>query len=160
MRKASELEQVQDRLLRSAADFDNAKKRLAKEREEFLKFALEGTILDLLPVLDHFEYALAHLGVADEKAKLIREGFVLILKQLLEVLAGRGLKRFEVLGKPFDPNVHEAMGEVVSRDCPDGTVAEEVVSGYQLNGKLLRPAKVKISVREERRLEEKNEELT
>src|SRR3989344_5360409 len=78
LKKAEEFAQIQDRLLRSAADFDNAKKRLAKEREEFLKFALEGTIYDLLPTLDHFELAFAHLEENhDEKTKSIRDGFLL-----------------------------------------------------------------------------------
>ena len=160
LRKAGELSQLQDRLLRSAADFDNAKKRLIKEREEFLKFALESTIHDLLPVLDHFELALAHLKVEDEKSKSIRDGFLLVQKQLLQALAERGLKRINSLGTSFDPHVHEAVGHVVSPEKPEGIVLEEVLSGYQLNGKLLRPAKVKISTKEEKVSEEKTEELT
>ena len=160
LRKANEFTQIQDRLLRSAADFDNAKKRLAKEREEFLKFALENTIYDLLPVLDHFEFALTHLEAKDEKTKSIRDGFLLIQKQLLQVLAERGLKKIEALGKPFDPHVYEAVGYIVSPEKSEGVVLEEVLAGYQLNGKLLRPVKVKISTREEKTSEEKTEELT
>ncbi len=160
LRKVSELEQLQDRLLRSAADFDNAKKRLTKEREDFLKFALEDTLHDVLPVLDHFELALGHLDASDEKAKSIRDGFLLIQKQLLTTFAQRGLKRLEALGKPFDPHLHEAVGHVVSQDKPEGVVLEEVLAGYQLNGKLLRPVKVKISAKEAKLPEEKGEELT
>ena len=160
LRKAAEFAQIQDRLLRSAADFDNAKKRLAKEREGFLKFALESTLYDLLPVLDHFELALDHLEATDEKTKSIRDGFLLIQKRLSAVLAERGLKRIETVGKPFDPHLHEAVGHIVSQEKPDNLVLEEELTGYQLNGKLLRPAKVKISAREEKSLEEKSEELT
>lgn len=160
LRKASEFVQLQDRLLRSAADFENAKKRLIKEREEFLKFALESTIHDLLPVLDHFELALAHLELGDEKTKSIRDGFLLIQKQLLQVLTERGLKKISSLGKPFDPHVHEAVGHIVSTEKLEGIVLEEVLAGYQLNEKLLRPAKVKISTKEEKVSEEKTEELT
>ena len=160
LRKADEFSQIQERLLRSAADFDNAKKRLAKEREEFLKFALENTIYDLLPVLDHFEFALSHLEAKDEKTKSIRDGFLLIQKQLLQVLAERGLKKIEALGKPFDPHMYEAVEHIVSREKPEGTVLEEVLAGYQLNGKLLRPVKVRVSTREEKTSEEKTEELT
>ncbi|MBI4368237.1 MAG: nucleotide exchange factor GrpE [Candidatus Omnitrophica bacterium] len=162
LRKAEEFSQIQDRLLRSAADFDNAKKRLAKEREEFLKFALEGTIYDLLPTLDHFELALAHLeGSDDEKTKSIQDGFLLIQKQLSSALAERGLKRLETLGKPFDPHQHEAVGHVVSPKEPEGIVVEEALAGYQLNGKLLRAAKVKVSVQSGTlSSEEKSEELT
>lgn len=160
LRKAGEFTQLQDRLLRSAADFDNAKKRLIKEREEFLKFALESTIHDLLPVLDHFELALAHLEVGDEKTKSIRDGFLLIQKQLLQVLTERGLKKVDSIGKLFDPHVHEAVSHVVLPEKAEGTILEELLTGYQLNGKLLRPAKVKISTKEEKVSEEKTEELT
>ena len=160
LRKAGEFSKIQDRLLRSAADFDNAKKRLAKEREEFLRFALEGMIHDLLPVLDHFELALTHLEAGDEKTKSIRNGFLLIQKQLLQILTERSLKRMDVLEKPFDPHLHEAVGHIVSREKPEGIILEEVLTGYQLNGKLLRPAKVKISTKEEKASEEKTEELT
>jgi len=160
LRKVDEFAQAQDRLLRSAADFENAKKRLVKEREEFLKFALEGTIHDLLPALDHFELALAHLDARDEKIKSIREGFLLIQKQLLQVLTERGLKKIDAIGKLFDPHVHEAVGHIVLEEKPEGIILEEVLTGYQLNGRLLRPAKVKISTKEEKASEEKQEELT
>ena len=160
LRKAGEFVQLQDRLLRSAADFDNAKKRLIKEREEFLKFALESTIHDLLPVLDHFELALAHLEVRDEKTKSIRDGFSLIQKQLRQVLTERGLKKVDSLGTSFDPHIHEAVGHIISPEKPEGIILEELLAGYQLNGKLLRPAKVKISTKEEKVSEEKTEELT
>ncbi len=161
LRKAGEFTALQDRLLRSAADFENAKKRLAREREDFLKFALEDFVYDLLPILDHFELALSHLDARDEKMKSIRDGFLLIQRQFLSVLTGHGLKRMESLGKPFDPHCHESVGHVVSKDHAEGIVLEEVLAGYELNGKLLRPAKVKISAGEEAKpVEEKNEELT
>ncbi|MBI4358265.1 MAG: nucleotide exchange factor GrpE [Candidatus Omnitrophica bacterium] len=160
LRKAGEFRNLQDQLLRSAADFDNARKRLAKEREDFLKYVLEDLMLDLLPILDNFELALAHLPSDDEKAKPLREGFLLIQKQMLNVLTGRGLRRLEALGKAFDPHLHEAVGHIVVRDASEGIVVEEVLAGYQLNGKLIRPAKVKISAKTEQCLEEKTEELT
>lgn len=160
LKKVAEFSGLQDRLLRSAADFDNARKRLTKEREDFLKFALEGMIHDLLPVLDHFELALAHLAGNDEKTKAVRSGFLLIQKQLLALLTGRGLKRLESIGKPFDPHLHEAVAHVVSPDKAEGIVLEEVLAGYQLNGKLIRPAKVKTSTKEAVDSTEKSEELT
>ena len=159
LRKAEEFSALQDRLLRSAADFENAKKRLAKERDEFLKFALEDFIYDLLPILDHFELALSHLDPKDEKMKSIRDGFVLIQRQFLSVLTSRGLKRIETAGKAFDPHRHESLGHIVSQDHPEGTILEELLAGYELNGKLLRPAKVKIATSEEvKSTEEENEE--
>ena len=162
LRKAEEFSKLQDRLLRSAADFENAKKRLAKDREEFLKLVLEGTIYDLLPVLDHFELALAHLDPkCDEKTKSIREGFLLVQKQFLSVLASRGLDRIQSAGRPFDQHQHEAVGKIYSEDHQEGTILEEMLAGYSLNGKLLRPAKVKIATRErECPPEDKSEELT
>jgi len=161
LRKANEFTALQDRLLRSAADFENAKKRLAKERDEFLKFALEDFIYDLLPILDHFELALSHLNPQDEKMKSMRDGFLLIQRQFLTVLTSRGLTRIETAGKIFDPHSHESMGHVVSKEHAEGAILEELLAGYELNGKLLRPAKVKISTREEAKpADDKNEELT
>ena len=160
LRKVAEFAGLQDKLLRSAADFDNARKRLAKERDEFLKFALEDVIRDFLPILDHFEMAVAHIDPQDERMKALREGFLLIQKQLSSVLMERGLKKIETLGKPFDPHMHEAVGHIASSEKPEGTILEEVLAGYQLNGKLIRAAKVKISTKGKMTSEEKSEELT
>ena len=160
LRKVGEFAQLQDRLLRSAADFDNAKKRLTKEREEFVKFGLEDIIQDLLPILDHFELALTHLQIEDEKTKSVRDGFLLIQKQLVQVLAARGLKRVETREKIFNPHIHEAVGHIVSPEKAEGIVLEEVLAGYELNGKLLRPAKVRISIKQKIQSDEKAEELT
>lgn len=158
--KAAEFSQLQERLLRSAADFENAKKRLSKEREEFIKYALEDLVFNLLPVLDNFNFALSHITGNDEKTKSMREGFLLIQKQLLQVLSERGLKLVPApIGKPFDPHLHEAVGNIFDEDKPEGSIVEEVQIGYELNGKLLRPAKVKISTRHLSQ-EEKMEELT
>ena len=163
VQKSSELAQIQDRFLRSAADFENAKKRLTKEREEFLKFALEDLIRDLLPILDNFERALLHADLRDEKIKSLSEGFRLIQKQLMSILAERGLKRCETIGKSFDPHLHEAVGYVVSENQAEGIVTEEITAGYELNGRLIRPAKVKLSTKKapsELDGSEKEEELT
>ena len=161
LKKAGELCTLQDKLLRSAADFDNARKRLVKEREDFLKFALEEVIYDLLPIVDNFELALSHIDASDGKAKSIRDGLVLVQKQLFSVLTERGLSRIQAVGKIFDPHLHEAVGHVIKQDEQEGIILEEVLAGYQLNGKLLRPAKVKISVKEATsETQEKSEELT
>jgi molecular chaperone GrpE len=161
LKKAKEFSDIQDKLLRSAADFDNAKKRLSKERDDFFKFALEGVLYDFLPVLDNFERAFSHVDAADGKIKSTYEGLRLIQKQLVNVLADRGLKRLESIGKPFDPNFHEAVGHIFSPDHEEGIVLEELVAGYELNGRLLRPAKVKVSTKEESNVENaKKEELT
>lgn len=159
-RKVEEFSQLQERLLRSAADFENAKKRLSKERGEFVKYALEDLIFNLLPVLDNFNFALSHISGDDEKTNSMREGFLLIEKQLRQILSDRGVKLVPTpIGKPFDPHLHEAVGSIFDQDKPEGSIVEEVQTGYELNGKLIRPAKVKISTQHHSE-EEKAEELT
>ncbi len=140
--KIAELEALKDKYLRGAADFDNAKKRIARERDEFFKYALEGLLYDLLPVLDNFERALAH-GETSGQTKSLSDGFQLIYKQLFSRLNECGLKRIESVGKMFDPHIHEAVERVACDHEPDGKIIEEVLAGYEFNGKLLRPPKVK-----------------
>lgn len=139
-------EESADRLLRAYADFDNAKKRLAREKEEFLRFANEKLMRELLPILDNFDRALIHAepGLEDSSASL-KDGIVLMRKQFADFLNRHGVKRVETVGKKFDPNLHEAIGHVESAEHPDETVLDEVEAGYTLEGRLLRPAKVRIS---------------
>jgi len=161
LQKVKELELLRDRMLRSAADFENAKKRLVKEKEEFSQFALESFFYDLLPVLDNFERALSHRGeVKTEAEKSIWNGIELIQKQLSELLKLRGLTRMDVLKKAFNPHFHEAMSQVESQTDAEGTIAEETVAGYLLYGKVLRPAKVKVFTKQKPADAEKIEEIT
>ena len=142
----AKLEEVKDKLLRAAADFDNARKRLAKEKEEFVRFANERLIRGLLPILDNFERAIQHAGgSADQGGDSLKNGIVLIRKQLGDFLTNHGMVRLEVVGKKFDPHFHEAIGVIESKDHPDETVLEEVEAGYLLDKRLIRPAKVRIS---------------
>ena len=159
LEQAKELEGMRDKLLRSAADYDNARKRLAKEREEFVRFSQERLLRDLLPVLDNFERAFGHIDSTD---KSVIAGVQLIWKQLLDVLSLHGLKRFSSESQPFDPHLHEAVDQV-AEDGPEGIVVQELVSGYYLHDRVLRPAKVKIRVNKksaQERSSEKEEELT
>jgi len=138
--------EAKDKMLRAFADFENAKKRLAKEREEFVRFSSETMMRGLLPILDNFERAIAHADAAGEPANSpLREGVMLIKKQLADFLVQQGLSRIESVGKPFDPQVHEAMGHVETEEHPDETVVDEYEPGYLLKGRLLRPAKVRIA---------------
>lgn len=160
LKKIQELETLKEQMLRSAADYENAKKRIAKEREEYFKYALEGFFYELLPVLDNFERALSHQN-DDPAQKSIWSGIELIKKQLAEILKSQGLARMETLKKPFDPHFHEAIEEIINPSKPDHEIAEEIVAGYLLNGKLLRPAKVKVFVKQKSVQEdEKIEEIT
>jgi molecular chaperone GrpE len=168
LKQAKELEEVREKLLRSAADYDNAKKRLAKEREEFIKFSQERLLRDLLPMLDNFERALQHAEGAERSSSPppVIAGVQLIWKQLLDLLAAHGLRRFSSEGEPFDPHFHEAVEEV-EEEGPEGIVTKEIVGGYLLHDRVLRPAKVRIRVTPAgdgkgrgRKTEEKEEEIT
>lgn len=124
---------------RAKADLINYKKDEAKRFEDLSKFAAEALIAETVQVLDNFDLALRH-----DMPKDVEKGVILIRSQLEDILRRRGLEIVQSLGKPFDPAFHESMGEVRS-DTSEGTVVEELQKGYLLNGKVLRPARVKIS---------------
>lgn len=161
--RLKELEGMKEQLLRSAADFENAKKRLVRERDEFVKFSQENLIRNLLPILDNFERALSHTGeTTGSNLKAVVTGVQMILKHLNEVMKSQGLTRIETLGKKFDPHLHETVGYVKEKGKED-EIVEEVEPGYQLHDRLLRAAKVKIRVSPSSSVhasEEKQEEIT
>ena len=145
--KDAKIEEQKNQLLRLMADFDNFKKRTAAEKEEIVFFSNEALIIAVLPILDNFERAMGHADTC-EKEKVSEDlikGFALIKKQLEDVLQKIGVCHIESLGKPFDPNFHEA---VISKEVPgieDGIVAEEMQKGYTFRGKLIRPSMVIVS---------------
>lgn len=140
----AELARAADRLLRLSADFDNYRKRAAKEREELVCLANEQLIAELLPVLDNLERALQNAaGVPGGEA--ITEGVRLISRQLHEVLSRCGLAHIPAVGVPFDPNIHEAVGVVPAGEHPEGTVVSEVRRGFALKGKVVRPPMVLVA---------------
>jgi molecular chaperone GrpE len=144
LKRVAELDSLKDRLLHSAADFENAKKRLTRERDEYVKFSQENLIRDLLPVLDNFERALAHAGEGDSaNSKGIVAGVEMVRKQLFDALKNQGLKRLQAVGEVFDPHEHEAVG-FVHEPGPENIIVEEVQPGYRLHDRLLRAAKVRI----------------
>lgn len=126
---------------RSQADFENYKRRKENENQELVEFAREVTVAKLLPTLDSLEQALRHMpeGI-DEKWK---NGVLGTLQQLDKALAELGVKKIEALGKKFDPNFHEAVQEVPGEE--DGLVTQEFMTGYEINGKVIRPSQVAIS---------------
>ena len=142
--KEKELKGHHDRLLRLGADFENYKKRAAKEKEEWTKFANEDLIRAVLPFIDNLERAVNHAEKVADTAVLI-EGVRLTIQQLLQVLNRFGLSSFESVGKPFDPTVHEAMLVVETDKHEPNQVVEEFQKGYLLNDRLLRPATVSVS---------------
>ena len=133
----------QDVALRLQAEFDNFRKRSAKERQEFIKYANEGLILELVGILDNFERS---IKAADQKQdfKLLHQGVDMISKQLHKLLQEKGLKRIECVGEKFDPVRHEAIEVVESDDAEESKVLEELQAGYMLNEHVLRPAMVKV----------------
>ncbi|MGZ3614666.1 MAG: nucleotide exchange factor GrpE [Thermodesulfobacteriota bacterium] len=142
--KEKEIKEHHDRLLRLAADFENYKKRTAKEKEEWTKFANEDLIRAILPFIDNLERAVNHAQKVSDVGVLI-EGVRLTLQQLLQALNKFGLSTFESVGKPFDPTVHEAMLVVETDQHEPNQVVEEFQKGYLLNDRLLRPATVSVS---------------
>jgi molecular chaperone GrpE len=142
--KEKEIKELHDRLLRLAADFENYKKRTAKEKEEWTKFANEDLIRAVLPFIDNLERAVNHAQKVSDTGVLI-EGVRLTLQQLLQALNKLGLSTFESVGKPFDPTVHEAMLVVETDQHEPNQVVEEFQKGYLLNDRLLRPATVSVS---------------
>jgi molecular chaperone GrpE len=138
-----EKDALQDRLLRTAAEFDNYRKRMERERGEFAAYASGEVLLDLLPIIDNFERALQAPAGGDPEA--LRKGVELIHKQMLEVLRKRGVKPIEALGTMFDPNFHQAVIQESSADHREGEVIQELQRGYMLGERLLRPAMVKVA---------------
>lgn len=144
-RLARELAQAKDQYLRTLAEFDNTKKRLQREKEEFVKFAAESMVRELLPILDSLDQALVAVD-KQQDADGIMKGVHLIYRQLLGLLQKEGVSRIAALGEAFDPHRHEAVGHVEpTNGQADGAVAEEVQVGYTMHGKVLRPALVKIA---------------
>lgn len=142
--KRQEAERLQDRLLRLHAEFENYKKRMAREKAEFLKFAHEGLILEFLPVLDNLERAMASARAEAGSTPLL-EGIEMIARLFRSVLEKVGVKPMEVLGQPFDPGRHQAVAQVESSDEEANLVVEEIQKGYLIEGRVLRPAMVKVS---------------
>jgi molecular chaperone GrpE len=138
----SERDALIDRLARSQAEFDNARKRAAREQQEYRDYASAESIKSLLPVIDNFERA---LSVSSSQSSEFRTGIELIYKQLQDVLQKLGVKRLEAKGQPFDPRLHEAIEMVETDKAPDHSVVEELQSGYMLKDRLLRPSMVKVA---------------
>jgi len=140
---AAENAELQDRLLRSRAEFQNARMRADRERGEYLQFAAMDLVKQLLPMLDDFERAMRVETSDREYAK----GIELIYQRLYDTLKKAGLEPIDTAGKAFDPNMHQAIERVETDDEEDQAILGEFQRGYQFKGKLLRPAMVKVAVR-------------
>jgi molecular chaperone GrpE len=138
-----EKDDVYDRLLRKHADFENFRKRTEKDKRDYMSYALSEFMVELLPILDNFERAMAHAD--DQAGAEYRKGVQLIYRQFRDLLEKKGLRPIETAGQPFDPNYHEAIGREEHPEVPENTILEEFQKGYFFRDKLLRPALVKVS---------------
>ena len=138
----AERDTLLDRLARMQADFENARKRAARDQQEFREYALVDALKSLLPVLDSFDRALQ--AGAGEKSEL-RNGVELIYKQLQDALGKLGLRTVPAKGEPFDPRWHEAIEMVDTTEAADHQVLDELQHGYKLKDRLLRPAMVRVA---------------
>jgi len=144
--KEQENKILQDKYLRLYAEFENYKKRVARDQEEYAKYANERLLKELLPVVDNLERAIFHSKEVQEPSKIL-EGLELILKQCLEVMGKFGMNSIQSHLQPFDPARHQALGQMESNEYEEGTVIEEVQKGYRFNDRILRPALVIVSKR-------------
>jgi molecular chaperone GrpE len=138
-----EKDAIQDRLLRLAAEFDNYRKRVDRDRRDQADAAVASAVEDLLPIIDNLERALE--VSAGSGGDSYRQGVELIYRQMLELLRRRGVTPLDSVGTDFDPQVHQAVAHEVSPDHREGEVMEELRRGYKLGDRLLRPAMVKVA---------------
>jgi molecular chaperone GrpE len=144
--RAAKADENWERLVRTAADFDNYKKRATREKQEAIKYANEGLLQKLVPVLENLDMALAAAQAAGpHPGQSLQAGVSMISQQLRKVLAEAGLEELEALGKPFDPNLHEALSQEETSDVPEGQVVQQLRKGYKLRDRLLRPASVVVA---------------
>jgi molecular chaperone GrpE len=140
----ADLDRFRDLALRTQADFENYKKRSAREKEEATKYANKSLLERLVGIIDNFELGLAAAKEQGANSP-IYSGMVLVQKQLNDLLTENGLQPIEAEGKKFDPNMHEAIAREASNEYPEGIVVRQARRGYRLKDRLLRPAKVVVS---------------
>ncbi|MCX5834643.1 MAG: nucleotide exchange factor GrpE [Deltaproteobacteria bacterium] len=136
-----------DKYLRAAADLENYKKRMAREHADLVKYGNEKLIKDLMPLLDSLDRALKQANDVSAEVQAFIDGLKLIEAQFMACLQKHGVEKIEARGKDFDPNLHQAVMMIESEDFEDNKVVEEFETGYLLNGRLLKPAKVSVSKR-------------
>jgi len=140
-----DLQECQDKYLRSLAESENARKRLQKEKQEMIQYATQNIIVDFLHPIDHMENALKFTQQMSDEVKHWAAGFQMILAQFKDILASNGVKPFVSEGQPFDPHRHEAIESVATEGFPPGIVIEESLRGYSMGDKIIRPSRVKVS---------------
>ncbi len=144
--KAAKADEYWDRLLRQTADFENFKKRAAREKTEAIKFANESLLQKLIPIVDNFEMALSAANSTEANSvESLKQGIGMIHTLLKSTLTDAGLEEIEATGKPFDPNFHEAVSQKETDEIAEGHVVQQLRKGYKLRERLIRPATVIVS---------------
>jgi len=141
--EAAKPEETRDQLLRLRADFENSKKRMEREKMEAIKFANEVLLAEILPIVDNFDRAMTSLSEGHDPEK-VKEGLKIAQGELHQILAEHGVEVVKAVGQPFNPQFHEAVAVTDSSEVEEGTIVDEIQRGYLLNGRLLRPSRVKI----------------
>ena len=140
----ADLDRFRDLALRSQADFENYKKRSAREKEEAIKYANSSLLERLIAIVDNFELGLEAARAEGEKSPVF-SGMSMVLKQLMDFLTESGLQPIDALGQKFDPNLHEAIAHEPSAEFPEGVVVRQTRRGYRMKDRLLRPSSVVVS---------------
>jgi molecular chaperone GrpE len=138
------VKELQDQLLRKAAEFENYKRRTENDQLNLLSFAAESFITKILPVIDDFERSLDHISDADS-AEAIKKGIMMVYDKLIKILDDQGIKKIDSVGKPFNVDYHNALMQIKDDTVPAHTVVEEVEKGYMYKDKVIRHAKVIVS---------------
>ena len=137
-----QIDELNERVVRLTADYDNYRKRAQRDKIEARQFANQGILEKLLPVLDNFEMAIIAVKDADPS---VRDGVQMIYDQLLSVLKAEGVEPVDAVGKQFDPNLHEAISQEESDEVEEGEVISQIQRGFILNDRLVRPARVVVA---------------
>jgi molecular chaperone GrpE len=140
----ADLDRFRDLALRSQADFENYKKRAAREKDEAIKYANSSLLEKLIAIVDNFELGLEAARAEGEKSPIF-SGMSMVFKQLMDFLADSGLQPINATGEKFDPNLHEAIAHEPSNEFPEGTVIRQTRRGYKMKDRLLRPSSVVVS---------------
>lgn len=140
----AQVDELQNKLLRAQADFDNFRRRARQEKEEFAKYASQKLLEQLIPVFDNFERAVS-ASKENQDLDSLAKGIDMIYRQMSQVLEQEGVKPIEAVGQPFNPEFHQAVMQVESEEHEEGIIVEELQKGYMLKEKVIRPSMVKVS---------------
>lgn len=142
--------EYREKMLRTMAEMENLRKRLDRDRKDYITYANREMVGDILPVLDNFDRALKSMEETRNSASYL-QGVKMIYNQLEDILKKEGLEEIKALGEPFNPHLHEAVQTEETDSCPEDTVLDVILNGYLFRGNMLRPAAVKVSRKKESR---------